>query len=736
MQRFLKAVRGLLTQIANGLKFPRRDLLYALRNVIGAILPLVVGLLTGEVAIGVKCTIGASFVFGVDREEPLIAKLKILGFTTILTSGLTFIMLFLAPWFYVKIAVILIVIFALSYVASLGIRYALMAFMGYLSILIAISMTEGLSYFPNIGEHVFWIFTGSCWYLIFGVIFHLLFGKRPLVSKLDTLVFHTAEFIQNRGALMLSSDIDTKQEIFSNAELRFEVTEVQNELREMLLSDVGALRNESSLERQVLLGFVELVDMFEMAVSTPIQFEQWHQWLEEDEHLKKIPQLSMLIAATMKTIIERKSRSAVDVLMDEVNELQEEIKQYIVSRNEERWADTDELYLKVRRLQMYQQYQIERLRNIYFIYKDQMDKVNTKLSDASFKKFRDRNPIRIATLMNNFTLESSSFRYALRTSITAVVGYLIGYYAGLENSYWIMLTVLVIMKPGYSVTKLRFTHRILGTFIGAVIALILAWIGVNVTFLYVLLGISVLLGFSYMNTNYVLASLFFTLFIVGLYGALNNNLFEVIFYRFIDTFIGGVLCFMSIQFLFPYWEEKGIGNFISASLKSSEKYLKSIAKEVENKDFDITKYKLARKDAFIGMSNLIASYKRLRTDPQRKQENATMYAEVILLNEALLSTLSSLAIGVQKFQRHIKNRDDLMTHFDEVVTYFRALNSGQRVQKQQALLSEEIQLRDKARRELEAGTKGEHYKKFFHGKFVHDQLNELEAIIAQLDRMR
>lgn len=729
-------MKEILRQISNGFSFPKRDLLYALRNVVGAILPLLIGMWIGETAVGVKCTIGASFVFGVDREESLNAKVKILTITALLASLLTLVMLLLSPFFYIKISLILVVIFVLSFIASLGVRYAMMAFMGYLSILISISLTEDITYFPNAYEHTFWVFMGSVWYILFGVSFHLIFGKKPLVSKLDQLVNTTAGFIQNRGALMLSSDVDPKKEIFSNAELRMEVTEVQNELREMLLTDIGSVRKKDSLERQVMMGFIELVDMFEMAISTPIQYEQWHEWLEEHPSLKKIPQLSLLIAATMKSVVARRSPEAVSVLMDEVLVLQEEVKAEILTRNEERYADTDELYQKVRRIQMYQKYQIERLQNLYFIYIDQLERVNTKVSDQALQQFKDRNPLRLNALLNNFTFASSSFRYALRTSITAIVGYLIGYFLELENSYWIMLTVLVIMKPGYSVTKLRFIHRILGTFIGAVIALILAWIGVNATFLYVLLGISILLGFSYINTNYVLSSLFFTLFIVGLYGALNTNLFDVIFYRFTDTLIGGVLCFLSIQFLFPFWEEKGIGNFVRYALKSSENYLKSIAKEVENKDFNMAKYKLARKDAFVGMSNLIASYKRLKTDPKGKQENATMYAEVILLNEALLSTLSSLAIGVQKFQRHIKNREDVYMHFKEVIAYFEALNKGEKVTKKQALLSEEIQLRDRARKELEEGEKGTNYKKFFHGKFVHDQLNEMESLIYQLAKMR
>ncbi len=39
-----------------------------------------------------------------------------------------------------------------------------------------------------------------------------------------------------------------------------------------------------------------------------------------------------------------------------------------------------------------------------------------------------------------------------------------------QNPYWIILTIIVIMRPSYGLTKTRTKDRIIGTLIGAVLA--------------------------------------------------------------------------------------------------------------------------------------------------------------------------------------------------------------------------------------------------------------------------
>jgi uncharacterized membrane protein YccC len=76
-------------------------------------------------------------------------------------------------------------------------------------------------------------------------------------------------------------------------------------------------------------------------------------------------------------------------------------------------------------------------------------------------------PIR---MIENLSFSSTVFRHSLRLTITILIGFIIGKALPFQNAYWIVLTIVVIMRQGYGLTKQRTFHRIFGTILGAFIA--------------------------------------------------------------------------------------------------------------------------------------------------------------------------------------------------------------------------------------------------------------------------
>ena len=74
-------------------------------------------------------------------------------------------------------------------------------------------------------------------------------------------------------------------------------------------------------------------------------------------------------------------------------------------------------------------------------------------------------------LRSHLTFQSGFFRYALRMAITAVGAYYLALVLGFEYPSWALLTVLVILKPGFSLSKARLAHRVYGTIVGVVVGL-------------------------------------------------------------------------------------------------------------------------------------------------------------------------------------------------------------------------------------------------------------------------
>src|SRR3546814_11325946 len=55
---------------------------------------------------------------------------------------------------------------------------------------------------------------------------------------------------------------------------------------------------------------------------------------------------------------------------------------------------------------------------------------------------------------------------SLRLTLAAVTGYLVSLIIAQDHSYWILMTVIIIMKPAFGSTKKRIYERLAGTVLG------------------------------------------------------------------------------------------------------------------------------------------------------------------------------------------------------------------------------------------------------------------------------
>src|SRR5690606_29201848 len=90
---------------------------------------------------------------------------------------------------------------------------------------------------------------------------------------------------------------------------------------------------------------------------------------------------------------------------------------------------------------------------------------------AHTKRFVKTDIINWQRFRDNLSLNSTIFRHALRMSVTLSMTFLILNMISFSEFgiYWVLLTILVILKPGFGLTKERNLHRLLGTLIGGAI---------------------------------------------------------------------------------------------------------------------------------------------------------------------------------------------------------------------------------------------------------------------------
>ncbi len=81
-------------------------------------------------------------------------------------------------------------------------------------------------------------------------------------------------------------------------------------------------------------------------------------------------------------------------------------------------------------------------------------------------------PVVWETFKDNLTLKSNTFRHAVRLTVSMLIGYALSNLLSLNHAYWVLLTIVTILKPVYSVSRQRNIQRLTGTLLGALLAAI------------------------------------------------------------------------------------------------------------------------------------------------------------------------------------------------------------------------------------------------------------------------
>ncbi|CAN0433311.1 unnamed protein product, partial [Scytosiphon promiscuus] len=315
----------------------------------------------------------------------------------------------------------------------------------------------------------------------------------------------------------------------------------------------------------------------------------------------------------------------------------------IASFRKETGTEDYEGFLMLQNLLQYLEKQFEKLKKIkWLLGNPDMGSVDL-VDQAAAKRFivaQDYDP---KLLLSNFSFRSAIFKHSLRLSVTVMIGYALGNFFDFQNPYWILLTIIVIMRPSYGLTKSRTKDRIIGTLIGGAIATGFVFLIQN-PYMFGALGVvSLVIAFSMVQKNYRAGATFITLTVVFVYAIIRPDVITVIQYRVLDTLIGAGLSFVAMLWILPAWGFMEIREQIKNSVKANRAFLAQIARYYEQKGKVTTTYKVSRKEAFVETSNLSSAFQRMAQEPVSKQKNLDKIYELVVLNHTFLSSLASFS---------------------------------------------------------------------------------------------
>lgn len=610
---------------------------------IAVTVPILLSIRWGHLEIGLALCFGAFWSSPSDVSGNFRHKKYGILFSALLVMLVSFIGGYLKFETWLLIPVLGLLTFAIAFISVYGFRASLISFSGLLALVLSFAHE---SKELEIYEYALLIGAGGLWYLLLAVLWYRINPKAQTEELFWETYRLTAEFLETRAKLV-GPKMDRLELQSKLYEIQSKLIEHHETLREILLLSRKS-SGRSSYQAKRLLIFVELIDMLETAIANPVNYDKMDALFgDHPEFIESFQNLIFEMAGQLRIIAEAGTDQNKFPKNSKLVHYFGKVEHEIASFRKETGTEDYEGFLMLQNLLQYLEKQFEKLKKIkWLLGNPDMGSVDL-VDQAAAKRFivaQDYDP---KLLLSNFSFRSAIFKHSLRLSVTVMIGYALGNFFDFQNPYWILLTIIVIMRPSYGLTKSRTKDRIIGTLIGGAIATGFVFLIQN-PYMFGALGVvSLVIAFSMVQKNYRAGATFITLTVVFVYAIIRPDVITVIQYRVLDTLIGAGLSFVAMLWILPAWGFMEIREQIKNSVKANRAFLAQIARYYEQKGKVTTTYKVSRKEAFVETSNLSSAFQRMAQEPVSKQKNLDKIYELVVLNHTFLSSLASFSTFIQ-----------------------------------------------------------------------------------------
>lgn len=615
----------------------------SLKITISAVIPFLILMPYEKFSWAFAAAIGAMLTALLDIPSSVKDKIKGLLVGSVTVPAISLILSFTYHhWYFYPIFIF--IVFSLGMISVYGHRANMLSFIGLLATSLGLAHNySGI----EIWVHCLMMLLGGLLYLVVSLFFYFIRPRRYGILQTSECIELTSEYLKYRGDLW-AKNANIEKITAEQLKIQVKLNEVHENLREYLIRNKANTKNSSN-NRRLLVAFSTLVEILEIAVSSTFDHKKLHKLFKDKPQIIETYQKLAYhfsdtisdIGLTLNTGLKYQSKYN---LSEELNNLRKELSGFV---QENRSENTLEAILVFSNVLHYAENQINKIHILEKILIEKAFQTNVEERFKDLEKFLTPVHYRWETLRENLNFSSTIFRHSLRLTITILTGLIISNFFNLLNGYWILLTIVVIMRPGYGLTKQRSFERVIGTVIGGLLAFALLYFIDNTTIIAYLTVFTMIFGYWFSHTDYKIGVTFITMYVVLIYGILTPNVIDLLIYRIIDTLIGALLAFSANYLLWPSWEFLNVNIHLSKAIKANKNYVKEITLLYNEKGEVKLPYKLARKYAFIEVGNLMASFQRMIQEPKSKQKFRTEIYELAVLNHTFLSTAASIGIYVQ-----------------------------------------------------------------------------------------
>ncbi|MGH2835474.1 MAG: FUSC family protein, partial [Solirubrobacteraceae bacterium] len=179
-------------------------------------------------------------------------------------------------------------------------------------------------------------------------------------------------------------------------------------------------------------------------------------------------------------------------------------------------------------------------------------------------------------MRNSANLDAAAGRHALRLAVVVSLTELLIQRVALPRAYWAVVAASTVLRPGFGQTFTRGAERVLGTFLGVVIATLVA-VALDPTGWGVVAVVALLAGCTYavFPASFAVGIAMLTGLVVFLLHAVAPGTVQTALDRGIDTAIGGAIGLIAYA-LWPTWSALSAGPLMATLVDTQHEYLDAV----------------------------------------------------------------------------------------------------------------------------------------------------------------
>jgi uncharacterized membrane protein YccC len=618
-----------------------------LRMTAGVMVPVLLLSSYGYLSMGVSIALGAMCVGITDNPGPIHHRRNGMLITMVLLFATTIITGLSVPSNWLTMVLVVVLPFLFSIIGIYGTRATSAGMACMLIMVLNIDKTQTPS---QVFQNALLVVTGGAWYFLLSIGMHQLRPYKLVQQVLGDCMLETAKYLRIKAAFY-DTHVDFDKNYHALTDAQVHVHQKQETVRELLFKTRSIVKESTVPGRVLVMAFTDTIDLFERIMTSQQEYRLLHQHFGDTVLLEAFQEAIIQLANDLDELgiafQEGRTSNPIKESRIEVESLEalflKERTALLNENNADAFISLRHILNSIKDLQ----HRIDRLHD-YSSYDRKTPK--TGRSERDLKRFVTRSDYNPKILFDNLHIHSNIFRHSVRVSLALLAGYTLSIFLPVGHDYWILLTIIVILKPAYALTRQRNVQRLGGTLAGAALAALILFAVKQTSVLVGIIMICMITTYSLIRINYFISVIFMTTYIIVAFHFLKSGTITMVLQdRIVDTAIGSLISFVLLYLIPPKWEHENIRSLCMDAIIANKSYYAYIAGAFAGKEFITQQYKLKRKESYVAMANLGDAFQRMLNEPKSKQQHGKHLHQLVVSNHVLVSHIATLSAYWQQF---------------------------------------------------------------------------------------